>query len=56
MLIGGVFDGDLIGFVKGWVVECVAVMIGFECYVNVGGDVCVSGCWCVGIQYSCCCD
>jgi FAD:protein FMN transferase len=50
-LTGGAFDGDPIGFVKGWSVERAAAMIGPECYVNAGGDVRVKGAWRVGIQH-----
>src|SRR5260370_237341 len=46
---GGAFDGDPMGFVKGWAVERAVTLIEPECYVNAGGDVRVRGRWRVGI-------
>ena len=48
---GGHFDGDPMGFVKGWAVERAAALIDRECYVNAGGDVRVKGRWRVGVQH-----
>jgi thiamine biosynthesis lipoprotein len=50
-LTGGAFDGDPMGFVKGWAVERAAAMIAPDAYVNAGGDVRVTGAWRVGIQH-----
>ena len=47
----GAFDGDPMGYVKGWAAERAAAMIGAECSVNAGGDVRVKGRWRVGIQH-----
>jgi FAD:protein FMN transferase len=50
-LTRGAFDGDPIGYVKGWAAERAAAMIASEAYVNAGGDVRVTGRWRVGIQH-----
>lgn len=50
-LTGGAFDGDPIGFVKGWAAERATAMIAPDAYVNAGGDVRVKGAWRVGIQH-----
>ena len=50
-LTQGAFDGDPMGYVKGWAVERAAAMIAPEAYVNAGGDVRVKGRWRVGIQH-----
>src|SRR4051812_26937767 len=47
----GAFDGDPMGYVKGWAAERAAAMIDAECCVNAGGDVRVKGRWRVGIQH-----
>jgi len=47
----GAFDGDPMGYVKGWAAERAAAMIDAECSVNAGGDVRVKGRWRVGIQH-----
>jgi FAD:protein FMN transferase len=47
----GAFDGDPMGYVKGWAAERAAQMIDAECSVNAGGDVRVKGRWRVGIQH-----
>jgi len=47
----GAFDGDPMGYVKGWAAERAARMIDADCYVNAGGDVRVKGRWRVGIQH-----
>jgi len=47
----GAFDGDPMGYVKGWAAERASHMIGAECSVNAGGDVRVKGRWRVGIQH-----
>jgi FAD:protein FMN transferase len=47
----GAFDGDPMGYVKGWAAERAALMIDAECSVNAGGDVRVQGRWRVGIQH-----
>jgi thiamine biosynthesis lipoprotein len=47
----GAFDGDPMGYVKGWAAERAAHMIDTECSVNAGGDVRVKGRWRVGIQH-----
>ena len=48
---GGAFDGDPMGYVKGWAAERAAALIDAECSVNAGGDVRVKGRWRVGIQH-----
>jgi FAD:protein FMN transferase len=48
---GRAFDGDPMGYVKGWAAERAAGMIAAECCVNAGGDVRVKGRWRVGIQH-----
>ena len=50
-LTDGAFDGDPMGYVKGWAAERAARMIDVECSVNAGGDVRVKGRWHVGIQH-----
>jgi FAD:protein FMN transferase len=47
----GAFDGDPMGYVKGWAAERAAAMIDAECSVNAGGDVRVKGRWRVGVQH-----
>jgi thiamine biosynthesis lipoprotein len=47
----GAFDGDPMGYVKGWAAERAAALIDAECSVNAGGDVRVKGRWRVGIQH-----
>jgi thiamine biosynthesis lipoprotein len=47
----GGFDGDPMGYVKGWAAERAAALIDGECCVSAGGDVRVKGRWRVGIQH-----
>ena len=50
-LTDGAFDGDPMGYVKGWAAERAVALIDAECSVNAGGDVRVKGRWRVGIQH-----
>jgi FAD:protein FMN transferase len=47
----GAFDGDPMGYVKGWAAERAVALIDAECFVNAGGDVRVKGRWRVGVQH-----
>src|SRR4029079_11499874 len=50
-LTEGAFDGDPMGYVKGWAAERAVAMIDAEGSANAAGDVRVKGRWRVGIQH-----